>query len=138
LKKILFIIFFVYVSGFLTGHQVSGGPKGMELLLFITLASISGFATGAFLTKAIYKYKVWKQNPDAALKIMGYKINIRADQSTEVEKKRLELVKEESHPKSTKEKPVNIKCDLCKGEPVRLAGQKIKCPKCKGEKALAN
>jgi hypothetical protein len=137
LNKKLFITLFIFISGFLVGSYLSGGPKGTELLVFVTLASIAGFATGAFLTKAIYKYKEWKQNPNVIFNIMGFKINIGADLPKET--KRLELVKEESISKSkAKDKPVKLKCELCNGEPVTISGQKIKCPKCKGKEALAN
>jgi hypothetical protein len=135
LKKKLLKILFIFVGGFWAGSYISEGPKGTELVVFIIIASISGFAAGVMITKAIYKYKTWKQDPNTSLKFMGYQIKIGPDQPKELERKKLEVVKESNPKPKTREK---AECDLCNGEPVTLSGQKINCPQCKGKTPLAN
>jgi hypothetical protein len=133
LNKKAFFMFVLFFSGFLAGSWVSGGPKGTELLALMALSLITGVLLGVVTIKLIIKYKTWKESDDRAFTIWGCEIKIsRIAQKKLTMKRKPELVKD----LPITETSTNIKkhtCDMCLGEPVTLAGQKIKCPKCKGK-----
>jgi hypothetical protein len=118
----------LFSSGFLVGSWVSDGPKGTELLALMALSLITGVSFGVFTTKLIIKYKAWEKSDERTFNLWGCEIKIlRVAQKKQMMKSKPKLVKD--LPKPEKEHT----CDMCHGEQVTLAGQKIKCPKCKGK-----
>jgi hypothetical protein len=131
-RKILMAIILL-LSGYWLGSISQ--PKGMELLIFGSLALISGLCSGIFIMKMIYKCRSHSSSP---FTFLGYEIRKAGagdPAPAPAEKNVLPMTKSKPKKKaSAPADPPSQQCDMCQGETVTLAGQQIQCPKCKGKK----
>jgi hypothetical protein len=110
---------------------------GMELLILIGMALVTGLSSGIYMTKKLYQIKE-KADRIQGINILGYTIIRQGALSENVKP----MTEKKQHPKKEQEqqkpKKKEPECDFCLDETeIRINGSKeiIPCPKCKLKKA---
>lgn len=110
--------------GFYTG--AGGLPKGLEFQLLFVWALATGLYIGRKWGRrrggfTVFGYEVRRRRQDGDLGANGIQLPPKVEKALESPAVRS-----------------GKGCEVCRGEVVTLAGQKIACPKCKGKVAQAS
>lgn len=115
-------------AGYMAGAR--GVPAGEEFLVYASVLLVTGFWMGRKYTMMQLQ---WRERRSESFRLFGFEIRRAKHQpADEPEKPSTQLAEVVELKQARKEQAAATICDLCHGEPVRIAGMKeaIPCPKC--------